>query len=270
MKRLHWAGLALGLMTVGLAAKGALAQNPPEVLEHFRIVPRLSTLHETGGIAGIDRRYRLIGRYDLQHSFGWLSEASFENAEVWGSVISDLPTPAVVLDVDELLNLEGLKGRALPVGAPFDVYQFQGETRDGSSVELFAAKLGPWMYLRGGTEPPVGSADFFTYHLRALARSRPFADANGDGVVDTADYVALRKSRDGSGVGSVEDLTEGATFDDWRQQFGETAPDVSAMDAMVSAAMASYVAAAGVPEPACLILAIGGGMFVTGLRRRRL
>lgn len=269
MKRSSWAGLVLGLVASSLAADRAIAQDPPEVLEHFRIVPRLSTLHESGGIAGIERRYRLIGRYDLQHGFGWSAEASFENAEVWGSVISALPTPAVVLDVDELLNLEGLKGRALPLGAPFDVYQFKGETADGSSIELFAAKLGPWMYLRGDTQPPPGSADFFTYHLHALARSRPFADANGDGVVDAADYVALRKSRGGGGMGSVEDLTEGATFDDWRHQFGESAPDVSAMDAMVSAALASYVAAAGVPEPACLVLAIGGGVFIAGLRRRR-
>ena len=193
MKRLFFVCLTVVSVTVGLTAKCSVAQEPSEILDHYRLVPRLSTLHQTGGIAGIDLRYRLLGKYDFRHGTGWTAKAAFENAEIWGSIISDLPTPAYVIDVDQILNLEGLDGKALPVGAPFDVYQFRGLTSDGSSVELFAAVIGPWMYLRGATQPPPGSADYFTYHLRALARSGPFADFNGDGVVDAADYVVLRK-----------------------------------------------------------------------------
>jgi hypothetical protein len=251
-------------VTVGLTAKCSVAQDPSEILDHYRLVPRLSMLHQTGGIAGIDLRYRLLGEYDFRHGTSWTAKAAFENAEIWGSIISDLPTPAYVIDVDEILNLEGLNGEALPVGAPFDVYQFRGLTSDGSSVELLAAVIGPWMYLRGATQPPPGSADYFTYHLRALARSGPFADFNGDGVVDAADYIVLRRT---GGAGGDE-VTAGAGFAEWRQLFGETVPDVTAMDAMMSAAVASLVTAAAVPEPACLSLAICGGFLIVCLRRR--
>ena len=232
-----------------------------------------STLHQTGGFAGVDQRYRLIGKYDFRHGSGWTAKASFENAEIWGSIISDLPTPAIVIDVDEILNLEGLRGEALPVGAPFDVYQFSGHTSDGSSVKLFASVIGPWMYVRGGTEPPPGSADYFTYHIRALARSRPFADFNGNGVVDGADYVMLRNSNaagGGIGIGGSDDITAGAGFAELREQFGETVPDLATLDSMMSAAIGSSVTSAAVPEPTAVSLAILCGLMLAGRRRRRL
>jgi hypothetical protein len=257
----------------GLITQSIHAQDPAEFLDHYRLLPRLSTLHQTGGIAGVDHRYRLIGKYDFRHGSGWTAKASFENAEVWGSIISDLPTPAVVIDVDEILNLEGLRGEALPVGAPFDVYQFKGLTADGSSINLFASVIGPWMYLRGATEPPAGSADYFTYHLRALARSRPFADFNGDGTVDGADYVMLRNANaagGGVGIGGSNDITAGAGFAELREQFGETVPDLAAMDSMMSAAIGSSFTTAAVPEPTAMSLAILGGVMLAGRRRRRL
>jgi len=74
-----------------------------------------------------------------------------------------------------------------PVAAPFDVYQFDGTTQDGSSVKLIAAEIGPWLRLRGETTPPPGSADFFSYELRAVARRVPFADFTQDDAVDRAD-----------------------------------------------------------------------------------
>jgi hypothetical protein len=247
------------------------AQAPAELLDHYRLLPRHSTLHQTGGFAGFDLRYRLIGKYDFRHGSGWDAKASFENAEVWGSIISDSPAPAYVIDVDQILNLEGLRGKALPVAAPFDVYQFTGHTSDGSSVELFASVIGPWMYLRGATQPPPGSADYFTYHIQALARSRPFADFNGNGVVDGADYVMLRNSdAAGGGIGTADDydVTAGAGFAEWMQQFGETVPDLTTMDSMLSAAMGSSVTTATVPEPASVFLAILGGLILAGQRQR--
>jgi hypothetical protein len=265
MQRLFFVCLAVASIAVCLSAQPSIAQDPPAVLDYYRLLPRLSTLRQTGGFAGAENRYRLIGEYDFRHGRGRDAMAAFENAEIWGSLISDQPTPAYVLDVDEILNLEGLKGEALPVGGPFDVYRFRGVTSDESTVELFAAVIGPWMYLRGATEPPPGSADFFTYQLRALARSGPFADFNGDGVVDAADYVALR--RNGGAAG--DESSAGAGFAEWRQQFGERAPDVEAMDAMMSAAMASAATTAAVPEPACLGLAIFACLFFFGCLRRR-
>jgi hypothetical protein len=263
MKRLLVVWLSVFLC--GLVAERAPAQDPAEILQHFRLVPRLSRLHKTGGFAGVNERYRLMGEFDLNRSTDRLAKASFEEAEIWGSLISDGPTPAVVIDVDEILNLEGLSGMQLPVAAPFDVYRFRGELPDESSVELFAALAGPWIYLHGGTQPPPGGADFFEYDIRALGRSRPFADFNADGAVDAADYVLRRDS----GWVSGEPETAGAGLADWQQQFGETVPDMAKMEVALSAAVASFVSSASVPEPTCLGLVVAGGVFLAGLRRRR-
>ena len=269
MKRFTFAYVLLVLTTVGSVTATSRAQDPAELLDHYKLLPRLSTLHQSGGIAGFDQNYRLLGKYDFRHGAGWTAKASFENAEIWGSLLSDGPTPAFVIDVDEILNLEGLKGEALPVAAPFDVFKFTGETSDGSSVQLFAAVIGPWMYVHGGTRPPVGSADFFEYDLRMVARSRPFADFNGDGVVNAADYTALRNSGglDGVGAASSNDVTAGAGYAEWKEQFGEAVPNFAGMDAMMSAAAADFGGAAVVPEPMALTLAITGGILIACLRR---
>jgi hypothetical protein len=220
---------------------------------------RLSILHQSGGIADLDLFYRLGGEYDFRRGAGPSAEAAFENADIWGNLISDQPTPPIVLDVDELLNLEGLEGNRLPFGSHLSIYRFDGVTGDGSTIELFAVTLGPWMYLHGDTEPPPGSADYFTNHLRALARKGPSADFNEDGVVDTADYVALRSGRGAN---------TGAGFDEWRQQFGEAVPNLDALGALVSAAAAGASSAA-VPEPACLGLALLCSVVIVSPRCRR-
>ncbi|RIK83440.1 MAG: hypothetical protein DCC67_05935 [Planctomycetota bacterium] len=256
-----------------LAAQGQ--EGVPDLRRHYHFVPRLSRVVQTGGIAGVHIEYRVIGKYDLiTASRPWSGTARFENAEAWGSIISPLPAPAVVLDVDEAFNLEGLKGEQLPVAAPFDVFRFTGETADGSSVQLFASMLGRWMYLRGETTPPKGSADFFEYQLRALARQRPFADFNGDGVVDRNDleHWAAPSSSGAPQAAELADanddlLSDGADFLDWQRQYGETAPDVSHADALLSSLLASgSPAVAGVPEPATAVLALAA---LAALVRRR-
>ena len=268
MKRFLFVGLLLVPAAIGSLIPLSHAQGPPEFLDHYRLLPRLSTLHQTGGIAGLDLRYRLLGKYDFRHGIGLTARASFENAEIWGSIISHDPVPAIVIDVDEILNLEGLNGEALPVAAPFDIYAFTGETADGSSVRLLAAVIGPWMYLHGGTRPPLEGADYVEYELRAVARSRPFADFNDDGVVDAADYTVLRNSGNLGGVGAADsdDVTAGAGYAEWKEQFGETVPDFTALDAMMNAAAAGVGAAA--PEPASVSIAVVSGLIVVCLRRR--
>ena len=205
MKRLTLAFVASTIFAVGLSARPAGAQDPSVNLDHYRILPRLSTVHQTGGIAGFDIRYRLMGKYDLVHGVGpsttgTSTRAKFDNAEIWGNPISDGPVPAIVLDVDEVFNLERLKGEALPVAAPFDVYRFTGETADGSSVNLFASVIGPWMYLRAERSRRRVRPTFSQYRVQWLARSRPFADFNDDGRVDAADFVLSRKA-DAAGTG---------------------------------------------------------------------
>lgn len=253
---------SLVVLSIGLAfASIGMAQVLPHSLVHYRIVPRLSTLHQTGGFAGVDWRYRVMGEYDLQRGATSATQVSFENAEVWGSIISKDPTPAVVLDVDQVLNLEGLSGKVLPTMGPFPVYEFRGTTADESKVHLLGAVIGPWMYLRGETSPPAGGADYFTYHLRAAARSRPFADLNDDGAVNAADYVLLRKFGNATGSDDV-------TVADWFQQFGERAPDLDVLDGMLNSAIGSLGPAANVPEPAALGMAIVAGVLAICRRRR--
>jgi hypothetical protein len=264
MRRLFLAYFSAVLIVAGVWAQQGVAQQDVSILDHYRVVPQQSTLHQTGGFAGFDSLYRLTGDYGFAHSFSPAIGAKFVDANISGIPIPPGPTAAAnVIDVDQLLNLDGLTGKLLPVASAFNVYQFQGHSADGSAVNLYASMLGPWMYLRGGTQPPPGSADYFVYQLRALARKGPFADVNGDGVVDASDYTLLRKS----GFAGGTDAAAGASFADWRQQFGETLPDLNAMDAMITAAAGSGLESSSVPEPACLGLAIVAGFLVVGSRR---
>jgi hypothetical protein len=264
MKRLFFVCLGVLAIASGWASQRSLAQDPSSILQHYRVVPRQSILHQTGGIAGRDLSYRLLGKYDFFAGVATNTGPSFENAEIWGSPIGSPLAAAYVIDVDRILNLEGLKGEQLPVLSPFDVYRFRGLTSDGSSIELFASVFGPWMYVRGGTQPPPSSADYFKYQLQMTARNGPFADFNGDGVVDSADYALLRK-----GAANTDGLTAGASLADWRQQFGETVPDMAALDAMLSAAVESSMTTGSIPEPACITLISCGALLLVCLRRRR-
>jgi hypothetical protein len=269
MRRLFLGCLLAILVAASVATQPSFAQDSAAILAQYQLVPRLSTLHETGGFAGLDVNYRLFGDYGFGTGISSTATASagvrFIDPDIWGAIVSNGPTPDYVIDVDQLLNLAGLQGKAVPSAAPFGLYEFQGKTSDGSSINLFASTLGPWMYLRGSTQPPAGSADYFTYQLRALAHKGPFADLNADGVVDASDYALLRKS----GVAGGTDAATGASVADWRQQFGETLPDLNAMDAMITAAAGSGLASSSVPEPACMVLAIFGSIVVATLRHHR-
>jgi hypothetical protein len=258
-------------LTVAAAFEhGAFAQSLGLKLGEYKLLPRLSVLHRTGGIAGVNQRFRLSGSYELEQSplAVYPPMVSFQNVEIWGSLISDLPHPAYVEDVDKILNLEGLFGQQVPVGAPFDVYKFSGETLDGSSIKLYAAVIGPWMYVRGGTPPPPGSADYFVHNLRMVARSGRSADLNDDGVVDAADYTALRDNMHNAGGAAVSDLTAGVTYDDWREQFGERVPDFAPIDTMWAGATSGFAAAAATPEPSSALLALLCGLVVLSWRNK--
>jgi hypothetical protein len=148
------------------------------------------------------------------------------------------------------------------------VYKFSGETLDGSSIKLYAAVIGPWMYVRGGTTPPPGSADYFVHNLRMVARSGRSADLNDDGVVDAADYTALRDNMHNAGGAAVSDLTAGVTYDDWREQFGERVPDFAPIDTMWAGATSGFAAAAATPEPSSALLALLCGLVVLSWRNK--
>lgn len=200
-------------------------------------------------------RYRLEGEYDFlqqwqggQPTTGLSLTASFDEADLKAPLGEMLPA---FIDVDALLNLEGLRGELLPLGAPFDVYRFRGLISDSdaaspleqSSIELYTALVGPWMYVYGETTAPTHTADRFEYEIRALARTRPWSDANDDGVVDAADYTLLRDTQ----------AFDAQMYQDWRNQYGEAMLDTAAMDAMFTAASSAAISVA--PEPgSCLLI----------------
>lgn len=265
MLRNVFSSLLLAVVAALSCGSAIRAQGSTAKVGHYTLLPRQSTLHQSGGFAGREVNYLLTGKYDVVLGTGSPVAANFDNAEVWGAVISPYPTPAVAYDIDQILNLEGLHGQALPVAAPFDVYEFTGKIADGSSIHLFGSVIGPWMYLRGGTTPPPNTADYFTYQLKALARTRPFADANNDGTVDAADYVAMRNNAASLGA-------EQATLNDWFDQYGESIPDVTAYDTMLSAAVGTLATTAAVPEPgmlnAMIMGMVLGRILMSRIRRR--
>lgn len=235
----------------------AEATTSPEVLNHYHLVPEHSTLHITGGFAGVDQTYSVQGEYDLRRFFrSGDRHAMFSEVDVVSPILEGFPA---YIDVTELLGLEGLTGEPIPLGgAPFEIYRYEGETFDHMRFELYTAIVGPWMYLQGSSYVPRDSADLYEYEFQGLARTRrPSADMNGDGLVDAADYTALRDANAGA-----------ERLSDWREQFGERTPSMGDMQSIFAAAFTTAAATAtAVPEPST------GGLLLLSLlaivRRRR-
>ena len=253
-------------------------------VDHYRFLPRFSVLNQSGGIGGFDVDFRVMGKFDFTVELGptdvWPPQnvAKFSDVNAWASH----PILAYVLPLDQTLNLSGMTGWQLPVAAPFDVYQFDGKTQDGSAVKLYAAEIGPWLHLRGTTTPPPGSADFFEYELKAIARRTPFADFTQDDAINYADLTKW-SSRFGlkasaldplaQGDANEDGIADGADFLEWQRQAGDAVPDLAALDAMVEAAIASAAqngtaTLAAVPEPGSHGLLVVGISGIV-LRRRR-
>jgi hypothetical protein len=249
-------------LTLSLAVLSTTVQSyAAAYVESYRILPRKSELIQTGGFAGVSNQYRLHGDYDFVQALpydlpvGARPTAQFDDANVYAPLGPMLPA---FIDVDHLLNLELLRGELLPLGIPTPVYRFTGVINDGdpasplesSTIELYAALSGPWMYLWGETTPRPWTADYFSYEIKAVARTGRWADWNDDGVVDAADYTVARDMQ--SNLAALAPDWDGE-YALWRDQFGEKTPDVDAMIASFSAAMATSTALT-IPEPSCLVL----------------
>jgi hypothetical protein len=243
--------------------------NPPDTLAPYRFLPAQSTLTETGGIYPRNIDYRIDGTFDFATHWNlgdgaWGKSASFENVNAWAAH----PILAYVLNLDNVLNLSGLTGHQLPVASPITVYKFDGPTQDGSTVNIYASVIGPWLHLHGGTTPPAGSADVFQYQIKATAHLRPFADYNNDGAVTGADLATWTSTLGKPTPGPMNDdhLTDGAGLLLWQQQVGQTPPSDAAFDAAITSAIAAQAAA--VPEPAALSLLMVSIVLIASSRRR--
>ena len=232
-------------------------------LTHYRVLPRLSVLHQTGGFAGVDIRYRVRGDFDFEVTqsplavFPPIYSARFVDPELVGLH----PVRDDLFDVDEALNLAKLEGgQTLRHPRWPNLFTFRGETGDGSSVQLHALRRGPWFYMRGGTTPPPGGADFFEFDIRLVARRAPLGDMNDDGVVDGKDLREWAADRAGRG----DDFLE------WQRQLGEKEPTMEELDGELNEALAATGASmAAVPEPTSLAMLLTAGASLAALARRR-
>jgi hypothetical protein len=266
-------GLVLSAAAWAALGGGAVAEHP-EFLRDYRFLPSESTLIQSGGIAGTEEKFQVLGTFSVvsgfHHDDPWLGQsARFINVDAWAVH----PIKDLALSLDQVLNLSGLKGRQLPVAAPFDVFQFQGHTADGSAVNLFASVISPWFFLRGETTPPAGSADYFTYKIDALARQMPHADFDGDGAIDGGDLDGWQggfgKTMPSApdpvpfGDANADLAVDGADFLVWQRLLGEQLPppppDYRAAAAATTAA----------PEPDSVALLVAAAAGLLGVARRR-
>lgn len=256
---------------VGSLAQVAQAQvsDAPTFHRSYRFLSSQSVLNESGGFFPRDVDYQVFGTFDLVTGWddreSWPGQsAKFENVDAWASH----PLADMIINLDDALNLSGLKGEQLPVLAPFDVYRFDGKTENESSVRLFARILTPWIYLNGETTPPPGGADMLQYKLDAVARQFPYADFDDSGVVDADDLSEWESAFGASapnaltlppvGDANGDQMVDGADFLSWQRQLGETPPPHPAPEG----------GAAAVPEPGAMALAVVGALFFLGRVRR--
>lgn len=265
--------LPVGCLLVVMGSSAASLAQPPDRLDSYRVLPGRSTFTQTGGFAGVENHYRVRGNYDFLREWrgGTPDEpyrlgARFADADLRAPLGDLLPA---FIDVDETLALESLRGELLAqpfAFTPFEVFRFEGIINDGapasplesSTIELFAVTLGPWMYLRGETTPRPWMADFFEYEIRALARSGPwggFPDWNTDGVIDAADYTAMRDIAN-SPVQHDSDFDGLAAAGEWRAAFGQRAPDFRQFENAIASALSQQGGAQAVPEPTTILLAL--------------
>ncbi len=237
--------LVTAAMTVASSSVGFSQDvGVPDIAEHFHLLPGQSSLSITGGIAGIEQSYSIEGEFDLIRFFDRRTrKARFDNADLLSPIIAGFPA---YIDVDELLQFEQMEGEILPLGAPFEVIEFNGQTFDGQRFRMFTANVGPWLFLQGESIPTSNNADFFNYGIEALARTAPWEDRNDDGIVNAADYTIMRD--EGAGPESL---------DQWREQYGQVTPELEEMQFLFSSAVATATATA-LPEASGLLLIILG------------
>jgi hypothetical protein len=263
------------------AASQSLVRPDWRILRNYSFIPSRSTLHVTGGLAGVDWDLSIRGKFGVVTgvesgvtcaAIGCpppprFPFARFVNVEATAFDPKTIFDPRVMspvnwpnLDLEDTLNLMGLRGTFRET-APNHL-MFHGEDGQGAPIKIAAVIRGPLIRLTGENVPNcAGCADYFGYKLDAVGYRRPHADVNFDGAVDVADYVMWSKTAVQSG-GSGGSSDEVVDYQTWRTQFGDVT-DFSLVD---DAAFNSVA----VPEPATwLLLLLVPFLPVLSRRRRR-
>ena len=186
---------------IGLLSAPASA-DPPLLLRDYRFITDKSTVEVTGGFAGVDWQFNILGRFGLVT--GYNEETGGPTANVPSLVpyaaFTDVnailfdprrasPMPSPGWDLDRTLNLSGLKGTFT---VPDDLF-FLGADGQGQAIRLEATIAGRLVHLTGGTSDPR-CCDIFRYKVDAWAHQLPWADFNADDHVDAADLTIWRQN----------------------------------------------------------------------------
>jgi hypothetical protein len=273
---------AIAILIALLVAPPAAAADPLvrldfRILRNYRFIPSRSTLHVTGGFAGVDWELAVAGKFGVVTGFEsgitcaaigcplppYFPFAQFVDVDATAinpKAMGPMPWPG--WDLDDTLNLSGLTGTFRP--ADPNHLLFHGEDGQGVPIKIEAVIRGPLIHLSGVNDPDCpGCADFFGYKFDAFGYLSPHADVNLDGTVDAADYVMWRKSAGqlASGGGANDgSATDPGDYDAWSTYFGDVV-DFSAFDE------ASFSATA-VPEPATVAMLLLGLALSLSIRRR--
>lgn len=245
----------------------AVAQ-PPDLLRNFRFVPRYSTLDVSGGFAGLDLELPIHGTFGLVTGFRSPQDppnpipslhryAQFFDVDA--QAINPTDFGPYSFDLDDTLNLSGLRGTPGPLLLPLENWQFRGVDGQKAPMSVLAIEVGRWLVLFGSNDAPC--CDFFDYEITAVARQVPFADFDEDGDSDRDDLIRLvtnlgRTDRtllahgDSDGDGDVD----GRDFMNLQRDQGDTAAAAVALASSVAAAAAIQA----VPEPDSYLMGLLG------------
>lgn len=158
-------GGIINMGTYGNTAQASKSKSGPiSGTTQYTFLPDLSTVLQTGGIAGVHWPYRMEGQFSLTIDFNEVT-ASF--SDVNAVATNDGPPPRT-LDPNEVFNMTALAGA---VGENRTI-AFTGKAANGSDVALTLTFVGDLVHLVGQTTPPAGTADFFLFSLDAWARNK--------------------------------------------------------------------------------------------------
>jgi len=176
---------------VGLPAHaadtGASATKASTQTSRYVFLSDQSKLVQTGGIAGVHWTYSVEGQFQLavERDAG---TASF--AHVDANATDDSPFQRT-LDPNDVFNLTSLVGTVVDD----TTIQFTGQASDASEVRITVTLHEGLAHLIGQTTPPPNSADFFIFHLDAVAQ-RKYSGGSGTAddpyqIATAADLIAL-------------------------------------------------------------------------------
>ncbi|XAM01176.1 PEP-CTERM sorting domain-containing protein [Phycisphaeraceae bacterium D3-23] len=172
----------LAALCLALAPPAAAAQQAfgPILLSEYEFSPKESTLHVTGGFAGVDQTYHVSGGFTFASglNYTYIVEPGGTIGRISLVPYADFHTVDAVafnrhdgsFDLDSALNLSGLTG-SWALGSP-NAFSFTGVDGQGAPIHLDVTRKGDMLRIRGENRP--GCCDFFNYEFYAVAQVVPF------------------------------------------------------------------------------------------------